>query len=257
MSARSQHCTTQNQTRNHQNRRHLARPAVRLGVSTLALLAAGSLTLASAASADPTADRASLAAGPAAVVAAKAEATARASAHAATITADRAAAADRGAADRAAAAERANRAASSRQALAARQARFAHFTLKSADTKDMRGVEPSLYRGKFFNATAEEKRLCIVKRESEGEYDVVNPSGSYFGAYQVSRPLARGVTFMMLPEHKKLMGTAKAKEVLSTLRTKPMNTWPRYWQDAAFHTIINWEGTLSGASHWAGGRWHC
>jgi len=139
----------------------------------------------------------------------------------------------------------------------ARQARFANFTLHSVDTKDMRGVEPSLYRGRYFNTTAEEKRLCIVKRESEGEYDVINPTGSYFGAYQVSRPLARGVTFMMLPEHKKLMGTAKAKEVLSTLRSKPMNTWPRYWQDAAFHTIINWEGTLSGASHWAGGRWHC
>lgn len=121
----------------------------------------------------------------------------------------------------------------------------------------MRGIEPSLYRGTFFNAKAEEKRLCIVKRESEGEYDVVNPGGNYFGAYQVSRALARGATFMMLPEHKKLMGTAKAKEVLSKLRSKPMNTWPRYWQDAAYHTVINWEGTLSGASHWAGGRWHC
>ena len=41
------------------------------------------------------------------------------------------------------------------------------------------------------------------------------------------------------------------------LRAKPMNTWPRYWQDAAFHTVINWDHTLSGAGHWAGGRWHC
>lgn len=158
---------------------------------------------------------------------------------------------------RAAAAERANRAATARQAVAARQASFTRFTLNSAETKDMRGVEKSLYRGRYFNAQAEEKRLCIVKRESEGFYDVINPGGNYFGAYQVSRALAEGVTYMMAKEHKKLMGEAQAKEVLAALRAKPMNRWSRYWQDAAFHTIMNWERPLSGASHWAGGRWSC
>ena len=147
--------------------------------------------------------------------------------------------------------------ASARAAIAARQAQFTAFTLRSKATRDMRGVEKSLYRGKYFNPTAERKRLCVVERESEGHYDVVNPGGSYFGAYQVSRELARGATWMMLKEHKKLMGEKAAKKVLAQLRAKPMNTWPRYWQDAAFHTVINWEGTLSGASHWAGGRWHC
>jgi len=161
------------------------------------------------------------------------------------------------AADRTAAAERASRAASARQAIAARQARFVSFTLHSEQTKDMRGVEKSLYRGTFYNAQSEEKRLCIVKRESEGFYDVVNPTGSYFGAYQVSKALAEGATYMMVKEHKALMGEQAAKKVLATLRSKPMNTWPRYWQDAAFHTVINWERPLSGASHWAGGRWHC
>jgi hypothetical protein len=97
----------------------------------------------------------------------------------------------------------------------------------------------------------------VVERESEGFYDVVNPGGSYFGAYQVSRELARGATWMMLKEHKKLMGPKAAKQTLAKLRSKPMNTWPRYWQDAAFHTVINWDHTLSGAAHWAGGRWHC
>ncbi len=153
--------------------------------------------------------------------------------------------------------KRPSRAVSARQALAAQQAKFTKFTLASAATKDMRGVEKSLYRGKYFNATSEAKRLCVVKRESEGHYDVVNPSGSYFGAYQVSRSLARGATWMMLKEHKKLMGDKAAKQTLAKLRSKPMNTWPRYWQDAAFHTVINWDHTLSGASHWAGGRWHC
>lgn len=147
--------------------------------------------------------------------------------------------------------------AAARQALIAHQAAYTTFTTKSKATRDMRGVEKSLYRGKYYNKTAETKRLCIVKRESEGHYDVVNPSGAYRGAYQVSASLARGATWMMLKEHKKLMGTKAAKKVLSNLRGKPMNQWPRYWQDAAFHTIINYKGTLSGASHWAGGRWHC
>lgn len=152
---------------------------------------------------------------------------------------------------------RPSRAVSARQALAAKQARFAAFTLKSKDTKDMRGVEPSLYRGKYYRSAIEAKRKCIVDRESEGHYDVVNPSGAYRGAYQVSAQLARGATWMMLKEHKWLMGRQAARKTLASLRTKPMNAWPRYWQDAAFHTVANWEGTGSGIAHWAGGRWHC
>ena len=159
--------------------------------------------------------------------------------------------------ERASAADRATRAARSRQAIAARQVAFRSFTLKSEQTTDMRGVEPTLYRGRYFHPKAEERRLCIVRRESEGFYDVINPGGNYFGAYQVSRDLAEGVTYMMADEHKELMGEARAKELLADLRRTPMNKWPRYWQDAAFHTIMNWEHPLSGAAHWAGGRWHC
>ena len=62
---------------------------------------------------------------------------------------------------------------------------------------------------------------------------------------------------MMLKEHSRLMGRAAATKVLTQLRGRPMNTWPRYWQDAAFHTVANWNGTGSGLRHWAGGRWHC
>ena len=140
---------------------------------------------------------------------------------------------------------------------AARQVNYAHFTLRSAATTDMRGVERSLYRGRYFHPQAEEKRLCIVRRESEGHYDVINPGGNYFGAYQVSRPLARGVSYMLVGEHRELLGSERAKRILADLRETPMNEWPRYWQDAAYHTIMNWEGPLSGASHWAGGRWTC
>jgi len=154
-------------------------------------------------------------------------------------------------------ADRTTRSARSRQVITARQVAFRDFTLTSDLTTDMRGVEPSLYRGRFFHPEAEERRLCIVRRESEGHYDVVNPGGNYFGAYQVSRALAEGVTYMMADEHKDLMGQARAKELLAELRSTPMHRWPRYWQDAAFHTIMNWEHPLSGAAHWAGGRWHC
>lgn len=140
---------------------------------------------------------------------------------------------------------------------AVRQAKFTVFTTKSTDTRDMRGVESSLYRGRYYRGAVEAVRLCIVKRESEGHYDVVNPSGSYRGAYQVSAELARGATWMMLKEHRALMGEASAERVMAGLRKKPINQWPRYWQDALFSTVANWDGTGSGLRHWAGGRWHC
>ena len=134
--------------------------------------------------------------------------------------------------------------------------RMLAFTMTSEQTRDLRGVEPSLYRGTYYRASVEKKRRCIVKRESEGHYDVVSRSG-YHGAYQVSRALARGVTWMMLKEHKALLGEQQAEAVLAKLRSMPMSKWPRYWQDAAFHTIYNWEYTGSGKRHWYGGRWSC
>ncbi|MHB1066780.1 MAG: hypothetical protein ACYC2Z_05045 [Candidatus Nanopelagicales bacterium] len=152
---------------------------------------------------------------------------------------------------------RPSRAAVRRTVVVARHTAYTRFTLRSKATRDMRGVERSLYRGRFYRPAAEPLRRCIAKRESEGYYDVVSPSGSYFGAYQVSRDLARGATWMMLKEHKRLMGARVAKRVLADLRAKPMNRWPRYWQDAAFFTVLNWKGPRSGAAHWAGGRWRC
>lgn len=153
--------------------------------------------------------------------------------------------------------QRASRNAAARTLRVARQAQFAHFTLSSTRSRDMRGIEPSLYRGRFFHRSTEVIRRCVIQRESLGYYDVVSPSGSYFGAYQVSRPLARGVTWMMLPEHRALLGRDAAKRLMAQLRDRPMNTWPRYWQDAAFFTVMNWEGLHSGRQHWAGGRTHC
>ena len=129
-------------------------------------------------------------------------------------------------------------------------------TLFSAETRDMRGVEASMYRGRYFRASVEPKRRCIAERESEGHYDVVSRSG-YHGAYQMSPQLARGATWMMMREHRVLLGDEAASKVLTKLRSTPLSRWPRYWQDAAFSTIHNWKGTGSGADHWRGGRWHC
>jgi len=129
-------------------------------------------------------------------------------------------------------------------------------TLFSPETRDMRGVEPSMYRGRYFRASVEPKRRCIAERESEGHYDVVSRSG-YHGAYQMSPQLARGATWMMMREHRGLLGAETATKVLSKLRSTPLSRWPRYWQDAAFSTIYNWKATGSGAAHWRGGRWHC
>ena len=133
-----------------------------------------------------------------------------------------------------------------------------HFTTHSKATSDMRGVEPSLYRGRFFDASKESIRRCIVKRESEGQYDVRGGGGDrYFGAYQISDALADGATHMMLKEHKKILGKETARSLMKQLRAMPPNARPRYWQDAAFSTVYNWESPGSGARHWAGGRRHC
>lgn len=138
------------------------------------------------------------------------------------------------------------------------QAQMIAFTTSSPETLDMRGVEPSLYQGMFFDPAAESVRQCIVKRESEGQYDVRGGGGNnYYGAYQMSDALADGATHMMLKEHKSVLGVEEAKRLLKELRSTPVNEWPRYWQDAAFSTIYNWEGPGSGRNHWAGGRWHC
>ena len=126
----------------------------------------------------------------------------------------------------------------------------------STATLDRVGVEPSLYRGKFFRPALEGIRKCIVRRESSGHYTSVSHNG-YRGAYQMSGALARGATWMMLKEHSALLGSSIAAKAMARLRATPISKWTRYWQDAAFSTVFNWKGTKSGAKHWRGGRWHC
>ena len=118
---------------------------------------------------------------------------------------------------------------------------------------DRHGAMVSLYQGKWFMPKREKVRRCIVKRESGANYRAVSAGGRYRGAYQMSRRLAVGASWMMQREVRKGLG-AEAEKIVIALRKKPTQQWNRYWQDRAFWTI--WRGG-KGKSHWRGGAHGC
>jgi hypothetical protein len=120
----------------------------------------------------------------------------------------------------------------------------------SPESRDLIGYEVSLYQGKWYMPKREKMRKCLSKIESHHHYKA---GGYYRGAYQFSKALARGVTWMMQPEVKKEMGDAGV-DLIQKLRKTPMNKWNRYWQDRAFWTIWN-EG--KGKNHWRAGKGRC
>ena len=130
--------------------------------------------------------------------------------------------------------------------LGARLAAEKSHALGSADSQDMKGYEPSLYRGKWYMPKKEQIRRCIMDREANHNYRAVSAGGLYRGAYQMNRGLARGVTFMMQKEVKKEMGP-EVVAVVKQLRKIPTQQWNRYWQDRAFWTI--WRNG-KGKHHW-------
>lgn len=138
---------------------------------------------------------------------------------------------------------------------AVRQVRIAMETAHafgSPEASDRIGFEPSLYQGKWFMPNREDLRKCISKIESHHRYKA-GSGGYYRGAYQFSKSLTRGVTWMMQPEVRKEMGDSGV-DLVKELRKTPMNKWNRYWQDRAFWTIWN-EGR--GKNHWGVGRGRC
>jgi hypothetical protein len=119
----------------------------------------------------------------------------------------------------------------------------------SAEARDLMGIAESLYQGKHYNPARWEKfRRCVIHRESRGNYRAANKTSSARGAYQfLDRSWRDGLVWMLLPEHRE-QGLA---DQVKTLRDKPIHEWNRYWQDAAFWTVImaqpdNWR-------HWRGG----
>jgi hypothetical protein len=122
----------------------------------------------------------------------------------------------------------------------------------SPESSDRTGFEPSLYQGKWFMPNREDLRKCISKVESHHQYKA--GSGRYYrGAYQFSKSLAQGVTWMMQAEVKDEMGDSGV-DLIKELRKTPMNEWNRYWQDRAFWTIWD-EG--KGKNHWSAAKARC
>ena len=79
-------------------------------------------------------------------------------------------------------------------------------------------------------------RLCIMRKESGGNYRAVSPSGTYHGAYQFSRPT----------------GDATAKRMgRPDLVGTPVSQWSPADQDQAFWTL--WAGG-AGRSNWPTAR---
>lgn len=119
----------------------------------------------------------------------------------------------------------------------------------SDEALERTGIKESLYQGKHYNPHRWESfRRCVLQRESKGDYRAVNRSSSARGGYQfLDNSWRDSLVWMLLPEHRKdgLAGQVRA------LRGKPIHHWNRYWQDAAFWTVIsarsdNWK-------HWRGG----
>jgi hypothetical protein len=123
--------------------------------------------------------------------------------------------------------------------------------------EDLSGSMPSAYRGEFFYKDQESLRKCILGRESSARYTAVSATGKYRGAYQLSPEMWQGVTWMLIAEHAEHWGRSDTREMLKRLRSLPVNKWNRYWQDAAFYTVLNWEYKGSGASHWDSTRFNC
>jgi hypothetical protein len=136
---------------------------------------------------------------------------------------------------------------------AERIARELAHALGSAQSLDLRGLMSSLYRGKWFKPGKDDVRKCLVDFESNGNYRAVSSGGIYRGAYQFSRRLAIGATWMMQAEVRREFGDSAA-DVVKSLRERPMQQWNRYWQDRAFWTI--WRDGR-GKYHWVNGVRKC
>lgn len=116
--------------------------------------------------------------------------------------------------------------------------------------KDMKGYRLSTYTGKYYDKRLEQYRLCVVQRESGGNYDL---NSYYQGAYQFGPFWADPIISRLKPEISAVYGNAGVAQ-LSKLAGTRISSWPRFWQDAAFWTIFN---NGAGYANWSGGNWYC
>lgn len=116
---------------------------------------------------------------------------------------------------------------------------------RSSSAHDMTGLRPSLYTGKWYKPSDEDRRRCIVLRESHANYRAANRSSSARGAYQfLDRQWRHSLVWMMLDDEHK---GSPLRPILRALRDREISQWNRYWQDRAFWTV--WRHG-KGAHHW-------
>lgn len=117
----------------------------------------------------------------------------------------------------------------------------------SHEAKDMEGWEPSLYRGKWWDAKWYGIRRCIMERESHFNYRAANKTSSARGAYQfLDNNWRRGLVYMMIDESKET--NDGLEQQARKLFKMPISKWNRYWQDRAFYTALQ---NGRGLKHWA------
>jgi hypothetical protein len=116
----------------------------------------------------------------------------------------------------------------------------------SPDARDMKGFEPSLYQGKWFDPGLRKIRKCIMFRESRFDYTARNSTSSAAGAYQfLDKQWRNSLVWMMLKESNET--NDGLQDTVKLLRKKNISTWSRYWQDRAFYTA--WRHG-EGKAHW-------
>lgn len=110
----------------------------------------------------------------------------------------------------------------------------------------MTGIGPSLYQGKWYDPADDDRRRCILARESHGNYRAANSTSSARGGYQFLDSQWRdSLVWMMLADEPK---PSPHRREIRELRDQPIHTWNRYWQDRAFWTVWRYG---DGAHHWA------
>ena len=95
---------------------------------------------------------------------------------------------------------------------------------RAAANSSLTGIQASAYTGPYFNSGHESTRMCIVGKESGGNYRVVSSNGLWHGAYQFTIGTSNNAAKMM--GRSDLVGT-------------PASQWNRAEQDQAFWTTWN------------------
>ena len=117
----------------------------------------------------------------------------------------------------------------------------------------MNGVRASAYRGKYYRGgLGEQFRRCVLERESHGHYGARNSASTAQGGYQfLASQWQESLPHMLRPELIAMHGERLGKRVFRALTATPIYRWPRFYQDAAFFTVLHYEYPFSGAHHWA------